>query len=348
MVKSTHYLQRHAFELLFVLTLLPLADAAFAGAANGVPMASPLIPRQNPTRFSEDASPLALTDDTGRVIRLNRPAARIVALSPSITELVFEAGAGSKLVGVTRYSDYPDSARSIPEVGDASNLDLERIVALKPDLVIAWRSGNAISDVAKLEKLGLAVFATEATRLEDIPRLLRSTGYLAGTSPRAEVSASRFEGELWQIRHSYIDRRKLKVFQLIWYQPLMTINGSHLMSNIIELCGGINVFASSPFLTPVISAEDLLQANPEVIISSVSHEVAEVEVKARLRRFFNIKAVRHNHLYSIHPDLMHRQTPRLIEGAKTVCAKLENARSALVEEAALPYAHGPGLREKFS
>lgn len=333
LVKSTHYLQHHAFELLFVLTLLLLVDASFAATINGAARALP-SPSQNPVQSSEEGPPLTLTDDMGRVIRLERSAARIVSLSPSITELVFEAGAGSKLVGVSRHSDYPDSARSIPEIGDASNLDLERIVALKPDLVIAWRSGNALSDIEKLEKLGFAVFATEATRLEDIPRLLRSTGYLAGTFSRAEASASRFEEALWQIRHSYINRAKLKVFQLIWYQPLMTINGSHLISNIIELCGGVNVFASSSFLTPVISAEDLLQANPEVIISSVSHELAETEVKARLSRFSNIEAVRHNHLYSVHPDLMHRQTPRLIEGAKTVCAKLENARSALTEKAA--------------
>lgn len=290
--------------------------------------------------------PLKLVDDVGRAIRLARPAGRIVSLSPSITELVFEAGAGAKLVGIARHSDYPESARSIPEVGDASNLDLERIVSLKPDLVIAWRSGNAFSEVQKLEKLGLIVFATEANRLEDIPRLLRNTGYLAGTSLQAEASATRFEEALSEIRRDYANRSKLKVFQMVWHQPLMTINGNHLMSNIIEMCGGVNIFASSPFLTPVISVEDLLEANPEVIISSVSREGAEIEVKARMSRFPGVKAIRHNHMYSIHPDLLHRQTPRLIEGVKAVCARMENARSARADEASTRGGAQAGLERK--
>jgi iron complex transport system substrate-binding protein len=326
--------------------LSPFAGIAFADSAGITPGASPLISPAGPdAHASQPDMPLKLIDDMGRAIRLDRPAGRIVSLSPSITELVFEAGAGSKLVGVSRHSDYPDSARSIPEVGDASNLDLERIVALKPDLVIAWRSGNAFPEIEKLEKLGLPVFATEANRLEDIPRLLRSTGYLAGTSPQAEASATRFEEALSEIRRSYANRSKLKVFQMVWHQPLMTINGHHLMSNIVELCGGTNIFASSPFLTPVISVEDLLQADPEVIISSVSHEGAGIEIKARMSRFPSMKAVRHNHMYSIHPDLLHRQTPRLIEGAKAVCARMENARSAHDDEASTGRAQA-GLERK--
>lgn len=313
--------------------LSSFADIAFAGSVDSKLQTSPLTPRNPEAHALQPVVPLKLIDDNGRTIRLDRPAGRIVSLSPSITELVFEAGAGAKLVGVARHSDYPESARSIPEVGDASNLDLERIVTLKPDLVIAWVSGNAFQEVQKLEKLGLIVFATEANRLEDIPRLLRNTGYLAGTSLQAEASASRFEEALSEIRRDYVNRPKLKVFQMVWHEPLMTINGHHLMSNIVEMCGGINIFASSPFLTPVISVEALLEANPEVIISSVSNEGAGIEVKARMSRFPGMKAIRHNHMYSIDPDLLHRQTSRLIEGATAVCARMENARSARAGEA---------------
>jgi iron complex transport system substrate-binding protein len=269
-----------------------------------------------------------LIDDRGRSVQLNHSAKRIISLSPSLTELVFEAGAGDKLVGVSGYSDYPDAARYIPNVGDSSNLDLERIVALKPDLVIAWRSGNSLSDIEKLEKLGLAVFATEAARLEDIPRLLRVAGQLAATSMQAESAASAFEEALQQFRRSYGNQPKIRVFQLIWDQPLMTINGNHIISDLIELCGGINIFASLSSLTPIISAENLLEADPQVIISSISREFAESEVKGLLRRFSHISAVRHNHLYFVHPDLIHRQTARMLQAAKTVCAQLENARSA--------------------
>ncbi len=318
--------QRHIFELLALTLSLWASLCASAGVAGPAGTAERILPP--PPHSSPHTLPLRLTDDRGRSVQLNQSAKRIVSLSPSITELVFEAGAGGKLVGVSRYSDYPGAARSIQDVGDSSNLDLERIVALKPDLVIAWRSGNAISDIEKLEKLGLTVFATEAARLEDIPRLLRIAGKLAGTSMQAESAASAFEAALQQIRHSYGNHSKIKVFQLIWHQPLMTVNGHHVISDIIELCGGVNIFASSSSLTPVISAENLIEADPHVIISSVSREFAESGVRVMLQRFSHISAVRHNHLYFVHPDLIHRQTARMIQAAKTVCAQLENVRSA--------------------
>jgi iron complex transport system substrate-binding protein len=273
-------------------------------------------------------SPLSVIDDRGRSIHLDYFARRIISLSPNITELVFAAGAGGKLVGVSRYSDYPEAAKSVPDVGDSSSLDLERIIALKPDLVIAWRSGNTASDIEKLEKLGLTVFVTEATRLEDVSRLLRITGKLAGTSMQAEPAASAYEAELQQIKRSYGDRQQIRVFQLIWHQPLMTVNGSHIISDIIRICGGTNVFASASSLTPVISAESLLEADPQAIISSVSLEFAEIEVRELLRRLSHLSAVRSNHLFFVHPDLIHRQTPRMLQAAKTVCAQLEGVRSS--------------------
>lgn len=268
--------------------------------------------------------PIKLTDDRGRDIRLNHFATRIISLSPHITELVFAAGAGGKLAGVSRYSNYPEAAKSIPDVGDSSSLDLERIIALKPDLVVAWRSGNSISDIEKLEKLGLTVFATEATRLEDVPRLLRITGALAGTSIQAESAASAYEAELRQIKRTYGGRQPVRVFQLIWHQPFMTVNGHHIISDIIDICGGINVFASAASLTPVISAENLLEADPQAVISSLSLEFAETGIKERLSA---ISAVRNNHLFFVHPDLLHRQTPRILQAAKKVCAQLEAVRS---------------------
>ena len=268
--------------------------------------------------------PIKLTDDRGRDIRLNHFATRIISLSPNITELVFAAGAGGKLVGVSRYSDYPAAAKSIPDVGDSSSLDLERIIALKPDLVVAWRSGNSISDIEKLEKLGLTVFATEATRLEDVPRLLRITGALAGTSTQAESAARAYEAELRQIKRTYGGRQPIRVFQLIWHQPFMTVNGHHIISDIIDICGGINVFASAASLTPVISAESLLEADPQAVISSLSLEFAETEIRERLSY---ISAVRNNHLFFVHPDLLHRQTPRILQAAQKVCAQLEAVRS---------------------
>ncbi|MEP6877368.1 MAG: cobalamin-binding protein [Nitrosospira sp.] len=301
---------RSVLALLVVFPVFPLTSVDVAGAVN----------------MAKEASPFSVTDDRGHSIRLDHFARRIVSLSPHITELVFAAGAGGRLVGVVRYSDYPEAAKSIPNVGDSSSLDLERIIALKPDLVITWRSGNTASDIEKLEKLGLTVFAIEATRLEDVSRLLRMTGKLTGTSAQAEPAARAYETELQQIKRSYGGGQQIRVFQLIWHQPLMTVNGNHIMSDIINVCGGINVFASAPSLTPVISAEDLLEVDPQAIISNVSLEFAETE--ERLRRLSRISAVKSNHLFFVHPDLMHRQTPRMLQAAKTVCTQLERVRSS--------------------
>ncbi len=271
--------------------------------------------------------PFILTDDRGRSVRLNHSARRIISLSPNITELVFAAGAGDKLVGVSSYSDYPDVAKFIPSIGDSSSLDLERIVALKPDLVIAWGSGNKVADIDKLERLGLTVFVTEATNLEDIPRLLRKTGTLAGTLEIAELAASAYDVDLRKIKQRYRTRQQVRVLYLIWHQPLMTVSGNHIISDIINICGGINVFAAAPSLTLVISAESLLETDPQIIISSTPIVSAGIGARELWRRFPHIRAVRNNHLFFVHPDLIHRQTPRMLQATKTVCEQIEGARS---------------------
>jgi iron complex transport system substrate-binding protein len=255
---------------------------------------------------------------------------RIISLSPNITELIFAAGAGKKLVGVSRHSNYPDAAKSIPDIGDSFSLDLERIVALQPDLLLAWRSGKARADIEKLERLGLTVFTTEAVTLADVPRLLRTIGRLAGTSGSAERTAKTYEEALQQIENSYSNRPKVSVFQLIWHQPLMTVNNQHLISDVIRVCGGTNVFALSSSLTPVVSGENLLAADPDAIISSVlleQEESAPAEVKAFLRQFSQLSAVRNNNIFFVHPDLIQRQTTRVLQGTRLVCEQLERVRS---------------------
>ena len=306
-----------------LLFLCLLSSALTASSANGggdgpSDASGPVVPL---------VAPLSLIDDRGRNIRLDLFAHRIVSLSPSITELVFSAGAGSRLVGASRYSDYPHEAKSVPEIGDASGLDFERILALKPDLVIAWRSGSMGMDIAKLEKLGLTVFAAEAARLDDIPRLLRAFGTLAGTYVQADSAAGAYEGELKGIKRRYGTRNKISVFQLIWDQPLMTINAQHMASDIINTCGGVNVFASTPSLTQVVSEEELLMADPDAIVTSVSLKLGDTDSNARRRRFSQISAVRNNNIFFLHPDLINRQTARTLVAVKAVCAQLESVRS---------------------
>jgi len=262
-----------------------------------------------------------VTDDRGENLVLMTPARRIVTLAPFITELVYAAGAGPELAGVSAYSDYPQQAASIMRVGDATHIDLERIAALRPDLVLAWESGNHVRDVAKLEALGISIFVMEPTKLSDIPRLLRRVGMLAGTSDIAEVAARKFESKLAVLTKQYSTKRPVRVFYEVWNAPLMTVNGAHVISSVLRLCGGVNVFAASRVLTPVISPESLVAADPDAIISSVARDSV-------WQRFAMLDAVRNHRVFFVPPELLERQSPRILEGASEVCSKLDQVRRA--------------------
>lgn len=275
----------------------------------------------------EAAAEVGVIDDLGRRLTLNAPAQRIVALAPHVTELLFAAGAGSRVVGVSRYSDFPPAASGIAEVGDAGRADLERILTLEPDLVVVWKTGGSLGDMRRLEKLGIPVFVTEPRTLADIPRLLRVLGRLAGTADAAEEEARRFEQTREELARHYGNGRPVSVFYQIWHQPLMTVNAEHIISDVIRLCGGRNVFESSPAFTPVLSPESLLVTDPEVIIASVSALSAQAEVRRFWSSLPSLRAVRRAHLEFVHPDLIQRQAPRILEGAKQVCEVLGKARN---------------------
>lgn len=264
-------------------------------------------------------------DDRGREIALAKPAARIVSLAPHATELVFAAGAGDRLVGVTTYSDYPAAAKKIPQVGDFGKVDLERIARLRPDVVIAWKSGNHPGDLDRLEKLGLKVYVTEPRRLPDIPRLVRALGALAGTAAQADRAAGEFERRLAELKKRYTGQREVSMFYQIWHEPLMTVNREHIISDVIALCSGRNIFANAGALTPTVSAENVLTGNPEAIIASGALYNDERQWEA-WRRFPQVKAVKNRRLFFIHPDLIQRPTPRLLEGAKQMCEQLDEVR----------------------
>lgn len=264
------------------------------------------------------AAAVQAVDDSGRPIHLSAPARRILSLAPHVTELIFAAGAGSKLVGVTTFSDYPEAAKKIPLVGDYGKIDAERILAIKPDLVIGWQSGNSPADIASLERLGIPVFLTEPRRLEDIPRLLGAIGELAGTQAPAAVAANEFRTKSDILRQEYAGRPPVRVFYEIWHEPLMTINGDHLISAVIDLCGGRNLFSRAGGLTPTISIEDVLAGNPQAVVAS--HSLQGWQAYPRL------DAVRHGNLFYLHPDLIQRQTPRILEGARQMCAQIDQAR----------------------
>jgi iron complex transport system substrate-binding protein len=272
--------------------------------------------------------PLKVQDDRGQVVRIDSPVKRIITLTPHLTELVFVAGAGSKLVGVSANSDFPAAARKLPVIGGAGKIDLERIVALKPDLVLAWLSGGQRADVERLETLGIPVIVTEPRHVEDIARQIELIGRVAGTGYEATRAAHQFRNELRLMRTRYADRRPVSVFYQVWHEPLMTINGDHIVSEVIRLCGGRNVFAELPTLAPTVSMEALLAANPDAII--VSGSIANREtLLTEWHDHTRLRAVYAGHVFFSDADLTHRATPRMLEGAKTVCEDLEKVRRAM-------------------
>ena len=268
---------------------------------------------------------VSVQDDRGVVIRLESRPVRIVALSPHLTEIVYAAGAGNQLAAVVRYSDYPEAARRLPRVGDASRIDLERVIALKPDVILGWQSGNPAGDLERLGRLGFRLFVSEPRRLPDIARLLRTIGVLAGTSDTAAGAALEFERELAFLRSRYASRAPVRVFYEIWHRPLLTVNKMHLISDVIALCGGINVFGESPVLTPSVSLESVVALRPDVILGGSS--AIEPEEFSSLWRNAPVSTLRSIPVRYVPADLIQRQTPRIAEGARIVCQHLDQVRS---------------------
>ena len=269
------------------------------------------------------AQPVSVTDDRGKTVTLARPAQRVVALAPGLAELAHAAGAGTRLVGVSRHSDFPPEVRALPPVGDAARVDFERIAALRPDLVLAWRSGNSPADVERLERLGFPAYVSEPQRLVDIARHLRAIGTLAGTRGAADKAAADFERAVDALRFEHSFKRRVRVFYEVWRKPLMTVGGTHLISEVITACGGENVFGDLAQLSPTIGAEALIAAKPEAVIGGTGS--AETWLReARERALAPLKGVP---VFYVNPDLLQRPTPRIVEGARAVCSALEQVRA---------------------
>lgn len=285
--------------------------------------------------YAEIGGEIRATDDAGNVLSLSQPSTRIVSLAPHVTELLFAIGAGGQIVGADEFSDFPVAAKKIPRIGRAGALDLERIVALKPDLVIGWGSGNSSVQVAQLRKIGLKIFISEPRQLSDVSSSLRRFGVLTGNPEKAKISADNFDHGIAKLRARYAHGKPVTVFYEIWNQPLMTVNGQHIISAVIELCGGKNVFANLGQLAPTIDIESVMQAQPLAILGSGSDNTRPQWLDD-WRRWPRIPAAANGNLFHIPPDLIQRHTPRLLEGATLVCQALEQARSSRIETGLSP------------
>jgi len=274
---------------------------------------------------------VVVADDAGQVVRLRAPAQRIVSLAPHATELLFAAGAGRRVVGVSAYSDYPAAAHGLPQVSGGMRLDLERILALRPDLAVGWQSGNTRADLEKLAALGIPVFFAEPQRLDAVPDTLIRLGRLAGSESEAQTAATLYREELARLRARYRDRRPVRVFFEIGMQPLMTLSHAHLASDVLALCGGRNVFAASSLLALEVSVEAVMLQDPDAILFSDELGTAD-GVRDWWRERVALRAVRASRIYAVPAALVLRQSPRVLQGAQHVCESLDAARATLARE----------------
>ncbi|MDR3352701.1 MAG: cobalamin-binding protein [Zoogloeaceae bacterium] len=268
---------------------------------------------------------IVVRDDVGHEIRLAHPARRIVSLAPHATETLYAAGAGHALAGAVAFSDYPPAARSLPQVGNYTRLDLEAILNLKPDLVIAWESGNPPAQLAKLRAFGIPVFVTQPNTMEDIARQLEAYGRLAGTEALAGRAAAEFRARLARLAATYSGRSPVRVFYQIWKGPLFTVGKPQIITRAIQLCGGVNIYGHLEQMAPTVSLEAVLAADPEAIVATGMAD-ARPEWLDDWKLWPRLAAVRYGNLFHINPDIMQRHTPRLLEGTETLCQQLETAR----------------------
>jgi len=268
---------------------------------------------------------LRLRDDAGQEVRLPGPARRIITLAPHLAESLFAAGAGDRLVGTVDYSDYPPAAKQISRVGGYSRIDLEAVLALKPDLIIAWESGNASAQLGKLKALGLPVFVLQPNRMDDVARQLEILGRLAGSTDQANAAAGQFRQRLATLQAANAGKPKVRVFYQIWKAPLMTVGEPQIISDAIRLCGGDNIFGQLKQMAPTVSIEAVLAADPEAIIATGMGE-ASPEWLRDWDKWPRLTAVKRGNLFHINPDIMQRHTPRILDGTERLCAHLDSAR----------------------
>ena len=269
---------------------------------------------------------IRLVDDNGDELILAQPAQRIISLAPNITEVLFHIGAGAQIVGADEYSNYPEVAKMIQRVNNHAAANYELILSLKPDLVIAWQSGNGDKIINPLRKLGFPVFVVETREIDQIPDLFHRFGQLSGHEIKAQERIDEFTQRLSNLRNAQAGKSVVKTFYQIWHEPLITLNGQHMVSDIIRLCGGVNVFAEAIPLVPYINIESVVLADPEVIIAGGSEE-DQLDWLGRWQQWTGISAVQNHHIYTIPSDLMQRHSDRILDGAEMMCNYFDQVRS---------------------
>jgi iron complex transport system substrate-binding protein len=306
-----------------ILTLIPFVTLALCGAstvnaASGVGSSRPEM-----HRVSEAAHiRFTVTDDFGRNVTIRYRPRRIVSLAPGATAMLRAAGAGEQLVATIEYSGQPDADENLAKIGSVDAIDIERLIALKPDVVVVWPDGNSPAQIATIESLGIPVYRQEATTLNGIGASLRRLGRLAGTSELADPAASSLEAKLAALRKEYANAGNPPTALLeVWDRPLYTVGGKELMSDALQVCGVRNVFADLPQRAPAIGIEAVIARNPDIIIAAAPPGRG-LSWLAQWKRFPFLRAVRTGRLMTFEDQRLGGLGPGVIDATAAMCRKI--------------------------
>jgi iron complex transport system substrate-binding protein len=278
--------------------------------------------------FATALAATTVTDDTGQRVTLPNPPQRIISLAPGATEMLFAAGAGNRLIATVEFSDEPVAARRVPRIGDVTAIDMERLVALHPDLVLAWPGGGNPAQIEKIAQLGIPIYRQQVNRLADLPGSLRRLGALTSDQSTAEQAARALAAELARITREYGGgRNSTTVLLEVWNRPIYTVGGGHLMSDALTACGVRNVFGDLKELGPVISTEAVIARNPDIIVAAAPPGEGTSWL-AEWKRFGSLNAVRTGRLVAFDDQRLSRLGPSVVLATEALCKALAAAGGA--------------------
>jgi len=250
---------------------------------------------------------------------------RIIALSPSSVELLYALGLGDKIVATVERADFPKQALKIPRIGNYAGIQIEKLLALDPDLIVAWKSGNNSNDLRKIKSLGLNLVYSDPKNISAMFADLKMLGNLTGSQLQAELLVNQLDTRYQNIRRKYQFRPKVKLFYQLWHDPLQTIGPKSSIGTLIDDCGGKNVFEKADAPYPTVSIESVLVKNPKVIIIP-HHSGKESEKQEIWSKWPEISAVKNKRIFVLNGDLIHRFTPRTLDGLDQLCKTIDKGR----------------------
>ena len=268
-----------------------------------------------------------VTDDTGRRLIVPSPPQRIASLAPNVTAMLFAAGAGAEVVATTEYSTEPPAAQSIPRIGDANAIDLERLVALHPTVIVAWPGGESPAEAARIVRLGIPIYRERVDALADLPTSVRRLGVLAGTQAAADREADALDERIAALTRRYAGAKAMTVLLQVWSRPIYTVGGPHLLTDALRICGARNVFADLRQLGPAVTTESVIARNPQIIIAVGPRAEAESWL-AEWRRFPELRAVAAGNLVALPDQRLTRMGPGVLDATEELCRAIDAARKA--------------------